>query len=178
MRLKVKKVGSLKNILKKCKKQLTAKRLEVGYFKEDMYDPIEEAFYAAVPKANSITKKNPLGKPRRYTPRPAVSVVEVARSNEFGRPENNQPPRPFMRATILKNQTWWVGYIRARLKAGKALDEILDHLGPEMQEQLRETIKLWTRPPNAPATIAIKGFDKPLTDSGDMADRFIRMRRV
>jgi hypothetical protein len=37
-----------------------------------------------------------------------------------------------------------------------------------MQSDIRESLVNWTTPPNAPSTIARKGFNKPLIDTGFM----------
>ncbi len=47
-------------------------------------------------------------------------------------------------------------------------ERILTNMGAGIQAQLQRSIRDWTDPPNAPLTVQIKGFNKPLTDEGIM----------
>lgn len=45
-------------------------------------------------------------------------VAMVAATNEYGRPENNQPPRPFFRNAIAEHESEWTDAIARGIRAG------------------------------------------------------------
>lgn len=98
-----------------------------------------------------------------------TSVAEVAFYNEFG--TIKIPPRSFFRGMIAKNSPGWALRIS---KAAKYYDydgqKVLELMGQTIQEELQESIVDFSDPPNAPATIEKKGFNKPLIDTGHMKD--------
>ena len=95
-------------------------------------------------------------------------VAMIAAINEYGRPPL-QPPRPFFRRMISKYSGEWPEAIGNLLKAND-LDAVktLDQAGAAIAGQLRQSIVDLVSPPLAPSTIAKKGHDKPLVDSGVM----------
>lgn len=156
-----------KGLFKKIAKQKAT--LEVGFW-GDMYEGNDKPFYANVAKPNSISAKHPYGVPRRYGVKKPVSVATVATSNEFGRPEKNQPPRPFMRDTVRKNWRKWRTFIQDRLPITLDLKKTLIELGDIAKDDMRNEIITFSYPPNRPSTIKAKGFNDPLIDSGQMAE--------
>lgn len=105
-----------------------------------------------------------------------LPVAFIASIQEEGSPPQNIPPRPFMR----------VGF-GAPLRRGKydkqfkaAIANILEgrstftheykKLGSVFVEDMKDVITKWDSPPNAPLTVAEKGFNDPLIDSGTMRD--------
>ena len=96
-------------------------------------------------------------------------VALVAAVNEFGRPERNQPPRPFFRAMIAEKQKGWPRALGALAKSNDYdIDKTLGQMGEGIKGQLQESIRQLDIPPLAPVTVARKGFDKPLVDTGHM----------
>lgn len=95
------------------------------------------------------------------------SVAQVAFNNEYG--TSSIPPRPFFRQTIRNNKAGWSLSVQNLLKSHDA-EEAMRLLGSAMQGQLIVAITDWKSPPNAPSTIAKKGFDKPLMDTKQMRD--------
>ncbi|RIJ02204.1 hypothetical protein DXK93_18695 [Achromobacter sp. K91] len=96
-------------------------------------------------------------------------VALVAAVNEFGRPEQNQPPRPFFRAMIAEKQKGWPRALGALAKRNDYdIDKTLGQMGEGIKGQLQESIRQLDSPPLAPVTVARKGFDKPLVDTGHM----------
>lgn len=94
-------------------------------------------------------------------------VAAVAAYNEFG--GASHPARPFMRATIEKNRDRWGALLSASLRAtGGDLEKALSMTAEKIVSQIQDEIRGWQDPPNAPVTIAQKGFDKPLIDTGHM----------
>ena len=83
----------------------------------------------------------------------------------------NIPPRPFFRNMIAAQSSKW-GKLAAHLlqRNGMDVDAMLDDMGREIQERLKESINALLEPPLAPSTIAKKGFDKPLIETALMVN--------
>lgn len=97
-------------------------------------------------------------------------IGKIATINEYGVPEHNQPPRPFMWYTILKNRSKWLDILQEVLTENLDVKKSLNILGDVVAEDVSEMIKVFAYPPNAPSTIARKGFNDPLVDTGLMRD--------
>ena len=97
-----------------------------------------------------------------------VKVAQVAFWNEFG--TTTSPSRPFFRKMIADESPGW-GALVARAAAYYNSDgaTILNFMGEKIAEDLQQSIVGWQDPRNAASTIARKGFDKPLVDTGDMS---------
>lgn len=79
------------------------------------------------------------------------------------------PPRPFFRNMIAKQSPEWPEFLRKALKrTGYDAASALGLLGQHIQEQLQDSIRSNTPPPNAPSTVAAKGFDRTLIHTGTM----------
>ena len=96
-------------------------------------------------------------------------VAMIAAINEYGAPSRGQPPRPFFRQMIARHKDEWGPAIAGLLKANNydAL-RTLQLTGEAVAGQLRQSIVDLVAPPLAASTIARKGFDKPLIDTGHM----------
>lgn len=98
-----------------------------------------------------------------------TSVAMVAAINEFGAPNAGIPPRPFFRNMIAENNGHWGNDLGAILKAADYDAPVaLGQLGQELSGELVASIDKTTSPGNAESTIAQKGFDRPLVDTGFM----------
>jgi hypothetical protein len=96
-------------------------------------------------------------------------VAMIAAINEYGAPSRGQPPRPFFRRMISAKQNEWAPAIADLLKSnGMDAEKALELAGAAIAGQLRQSITDLVDPPLAPSTIAKKGFDKPLIDTGQM----------
>jgi hypothetical protein len=97
-----------------------------------------------------------------------VKVAQVAFWNEFG--TATAPSRPFFRKMIADESPGW-GALVARAAAYYNYNgaTVLNFMGEKIAEDLQQSIVGWQDPRNAPSTIAKKGFDKPLVDTGDMS---------
>lgn len=96
-------------------------------------------------------------------------VALVAAVNEFGRPDRNQPPRPFFRGMISEKQKDWPRALGAVAKnTDYDIDKTLGQMGEGIKGQLQESIQQLDSPALSPVTVARKGFDKPLIDSGHL----------
>lgn len=96
------------------------------------------------------------------------SVAEVAAFNEFG--GGHTPPRPFMRTLVQNHRKIWRKILQDELPKEDDAHTALATLAEYMVDDLKDYIKIWTYPPNAPSTIAKKGFNDPLVDTGRMMD--------
>lgn len=96
-------------------------------------------------------------------------VAHIAAINEFGRPENNQPPRPYFRQMIAAKSPGWGASMAAVMKASD-FDAVKSFrlMGEGIRGQLQDSIRTFVSPELSPVTIAKKGFDKPLIDTGNM----------
>jgi hypothetical protein len=81
----------------------------------------------------------------------------------------NIPARPFFRQTIANgSKHWGTDLGRMLIGAQYNVPKSLARMGLQMIKELQAAIVAFSDPPNAPSTIAKKGFNKPLIDSGDM----------
>lgn len=147
--------------------------LFVGYTDKMQYDEITEPFYSAVAKPNTVDPKHPMGKPRRFGKREAITAAAVAAFNEYG--GGHTPARPFIRYCCQKHRRKWIRYLDKNWMQFPDIRQVLWKLGDKIKGDLSETVKGWAVPPNAPSTVMEKGFNNPLVDSGNMSNDFIEI---
>jgi hypothetical protein len=98
-----------------------------------------------------------------------TSVATVAAIQNFGAPARGVPPRPFFSNMVASKSASWGNDLRSVLRRngmnGKAA---LETMGVVIAGQLKDSIQETNSPPLASKTIARKGFDKPLVDTGVM----------
>jgi hypothetical protein len=146
----------------KALKAIEGKKVEAGWFASDIY---------------------PAGGTRGNGQGEAVPVARVARILEFGAtirrtaPSGkayviNIPARPFMRyawSQFSKDRMQVQAKIAHKLIQGQiTADQALGQIGLAIEGHIARSIKSGPWAPNAAATIRIKGFDKPLIDTGHM----------
>lgn len=105
-----------------------------------------------------------------------VTIAEVAAIHEYGSPRANIPQRSFLRSTVNGNK----GEIAKLMKRiGKGvfknkltLDQGLDLLGIDLVSKVKKRItgNPPIPPPLKPETIARKGSDRPLVDTGQLVN--------
>lgn len=137
----------LKRVLKKMGAGLgTAKGVSVGFLSDKTY-----------PTTHGI----------RGTPRAPIKVAQAAFWNQFG--TKRTPARPFFTTMIEECSPRW-GESLAYLAKVHNYDakKMMANMGIGIQGQLVRYIREWADPPNAPATVKIKGFNNPLVDEGIM----------
>lgn len=109
------------------------------------------------------------------------SYVMIARVHEFGvtirtaKSEIVIPERSFMRSTFDAKNADWANFVKRRIPKllfGQ-LDayRLCDLLGERMVADIRIALTDLRSPPNAPSTIAQKGSDNPLIDTGGLRRR-------
>lgn len=94
-------------------------------------------------------------------------VVNVALWNELG--TVNIPPRPFIRQTVDNNQARIQAQMKSavnKLNNGADAETVLKELGVFTKGLMQKEIKNGEFEPNAQSTIAKKGSDRPLIDTG------------
>lgn len=115
-----------------------------------------------------------VGFPSGFSYENGMSVAEVAAINEFGAPAAKVPARPFMTPTVKNYQEDWVKMVSKdvpKVALGKLTAfDVLDKLGRVAAMNMKEQITNTNYPPNAPSTIARKGFNAPLRDTFYMRD--------
>jgi hypothetical protein len=104
-----------------------------------------------------------------------LPVAFVAQQNMTGftTPSGFQvPPRPFMYDQIfrIKELTKDVSLVGQYVLTAKNWYAQLDKIGKRLEEDLKQTIDDWEIPANAAMTIALKGRNDPLVDSGKMLE--------
>lgn len=98
-----------------------------------------------------------------------TSVAMVAAIQEYGAPKRNIPPRPFFRDMIAAKSPEWPGAVAGLLKANDYdAAKTLAQTGEAIKGQLQQSIATFSGTPLAPATVAAKGSDKELVDTGHM----------
>jgi len=97
------------------------------------------------------------------------SEANFASTHAHGAYSITIPPRPFFRNMIAKYGPSWSGEIGKTLKSTDYdTAKTLTYMGELIVGQLRQSIDDTNTPPNAPSTIARKGFNRPLIDTGFM----------
>lgn len=99
-----------------------------------------------------------------------TDICQVATWNEFG--TSKIPARPFMRDGINNNQREIQNHVTREAKGiingTVSPQEFLSSCGVNLKGQIQKEIRHGEFAPNAPSTIARKGSDKPLIDTGRM----------
>ena len=91
-------------------------------------------------------------------------VAMVAFWNEYG--TRTSPVRAFFRTTVSEQKKNWVLSVQNLMKIHNDPKKVMGLIGVHMQEQIVQSINTWSDPPNSAYTIAKKGFDKPLVETG------------
>jgi hypothetical protein len=99
--------------------------------------------------------------------KPQIAVAQAAFWAEFG--TKRAPARPFMRTTVAsKSPRWGLGLGNALRKTHYDARAALALMGMGIQGQIRQTITDFKDPPNSQVTQDLKGFNKPLVNTGQM----------
>lgn len=93
-------------------------------------------------------------------------VAMVAFWNEYG--TKTSPVRAFFRTTVSDQKKNWVLSVQNLMKMHDDPKKVMGLMGEHMRGQIVQSINTWTDPPNAPYTVARKGFNKPLVEHGIM----------
>lgn len=83
------------------------------------------------------------------------------------------PPRPFMRVGLkqeLKTDTKAFAMMIQSVTSGKSALSAAKTASPAFVAMLKKIMNEWSSPPNAPGTVAEKGFNNPLIHTGELRD--------
>lgn len=107
----------------------------------------------------------------------SISIIELAAIHEFGSPAAGIPERSFLRAGMREAAKTWLPEMCRKLVKGVVIgrftpEQALDMLGAKAAASVKNYITAGAHipPPLAPATIARKGSDRPLVDTGRLVD--------
>lgn len=100
-------------------------------------------------------------------------MVALAATHEFGSPKHGIPERSFIRRTFAEKPGELATTTRAIatkfVRGEVSIEKALNILGLWASNAVKNRVTVDTiPPPNAPATIARKGSDRPLVDTGRM----------
>lgn len=97
-------------------------------------------------------------------------MVIIAASNEFGTADGHVPERSYLRSTVDDGQSEVADDLQKALtEAVDGTRDIrtgLERVGAKWVGKVQDKIKSHPGPPNAPSTIARKGADATLVDTG------------
>lgn len=98
-----------------------------------------------------------------------TSVPMVAAIQNFGAPAAGIPPRPFFTNMVREKSPTWGESLGNLAKANDYdIDRTLEQMGEGIKSQLQASIRNFDSVPLAAVTVAAKGFDKQLIDTGHM----------
>ena len=93
-------------------------------------------------------------------------VAMVAFWSEYG--TKRSPVRAFFRTTVSEQKKNWVLSVQNLMKMHNDPKQVMGLIGEHMKGNIAQSIATWSDPPNAPYTVAQKGFDAPLRDTMQM----------
>lgn len=109
-----------------------------------------------------------------------VPTAQVMQWNEEGHVNGGMfagtytPPRPFMRVgfagEIKKIVPKYNNYVNSIAMGTMTWVGMRNKLSKELVDALKATILSWNSPSNSPATVALKGFNDPLIETGNSYD--------
>lgn len=99
-----------------------------------------------------------------------ITMAELAAVHEYGTEDGHIPARPFLRPTFeaeRQNLTDMGGKLITAVLDGKMeVEQALGIVGASLASAVKKRITSNVPPPNAPSTVAAKGSDKTLIDTG------------
>lgn len=95
-----------------------------------------------------------------------LTLAEIAAVNEFGSMDGRIPERSFLRSTVDQNADAYEKQLTRDLMGSGDVPGAFTRLGLQAVADVQRTMVELDDPPNAPATIARKGADNPLIDTG------------
>ena len=93
-------------------------------------------------------------------------VAMVAFWSEYG--TKRSPVRAFFRTTVSEQKKNWVLSVQNLMKMHNDPKQVMGLIGEHMKGNITQSIATWSDPPNAPYTVAQKGFQAPLRDTMQM----------
>jgi hypothetical protein len=91
-----------------------------------------------------------------------TSIAYVGAIQEYGAPEANIPPRPFMRSTVAAEKGEWKKHLAngiAAVAAGQlTAEDLMNQVGSLMAGDIQKTISTITEPALSPITVMLRGM--------------------
>ncbi len=123
-------------------------------------------------ESQSVVKVGLLGNGKNERNDGALTNVEIGAIQEFG--AGNVPERSFIRSTFNSKRSEYIAMLKKlvpqiyalKMTVKKALDIIGMRMAADMKKRITEGAGI--PPPNAPSTIARKGSERPLVDTGQL----------
>lgn len=104
-----------------------------------------------------------------------IEVAEIAIVQEFGSTKINVPERSFLRSVTDEKREKYKAVLKSLfskvLLGTTTVPQALDLFGERVVGDVKRKITSIRQPPNAPSTIAKKGFDNPLIRTGTLRSR-------
>ena len=136
---------------------------------KDKLTPDGEKFYAEIEKLKKLQVRVGFQQGTAQE-EDGTDICDVVMWNELG--TSSTPSRPFLAMSVDDNADKINAFLKGQLKLlaqGRTTAEgILKAIGVFQKGLIQEKIKSGDFEPNAPSTIAKKGSDKPLIDTGTM----------
>ncbi|MNN26785.1 hypothetical protein D3C81_1403030 [compost metagenome] len=99
-----------------------------------------------------------------------LTIATIAAVNNFGTADGTIPPRPFLAPAIEKGSPQYrrlAELMLPKVMTGEMdMRTLLEQMGQLAEGHVKQEITDLRTPPNAPSTIAGKGSDNPLIDTG------------
>lgn len=95
-----------------------------------------------------------------------VHIIDYAMANEYG--TRRIPPRAAFRTTADVRGVEWAEILGRLIQDGVDPRDALAQTGKLAAEDIATSISEWKKPRNAASTVARKGRDNPLVESGDL----------
>lgn len=96
--------------------------------------------------------------------RGGASVAYIAAIQEFGAPERNIPPRPFMRPTVQEHRDEWVrsmgAFIPKVLRGQADAEDVLEAVGAQAAIEIQAQIAQVSSPALSPITVMLRKWRK------------------
>lgn len=120
--------------------------------------------------AHSTVKAGVLGSSAK-SEHGGITTVELAVVHEFGVP-GHTPERSFVRSAFATHRQDYKSALKVELKrlyrGDTSVKAALQKLGASMQADIKNGIRARIPPPLSPTTVARKGSDVPLIDTGQL----------
>lgn len=167
--------------------KLNKKSLQIGIFGEDdsfmaMIAGVNEFGATIRPKKQYLTIPTPEAKGRKARDIPGLfkpkgkKILAITDGKKglkvmfYLVKEVNIPERSFLRSTFDEREAEWHEFFSSnidRILAGEiTANQIYEQLGAKIASNIQNKIKETSSPSNAPSTIANKGVDNPLINTG------------
>ncbi|RYY51273.1 MAG: hypothetical protein EOO06_00665 [Chitinophagaceae bacterium] len=144
-------------------------------FKLKVDDSVWKKMKKELLKANQMEVQVGIVEPTNYgSDNDNLSVAQVWQWQEEGLPAQNIPPRPAIRVGFMapvKSGSYNALFVESmqRIAEGKStFKQEYTRIGTKARTDLKKAVADWDTPPNAPYTVAEKGFNDPLISSGKL----------